>query len=457
MSEQSTQLSIERLNHAEGSVALTYTLNDLEHHLACDRELHGKNKRLLLQGINACLCQKIIAVAWLHGWTVAVLREDLNRDHHTAFFKDLGPFLLVSSQKSPSPSVRLEPYELNASTPTYEWREDECAAILFTSGSTGIPKGVCHSRGNMLRSAELFVKHFNLTSEDHLYCLAPVHTASGFRSLLMSSFFGTRITMHQRQKDSFLNIIKAIADTRPTKIICGPVFVHQLAAYGRRLKDYLVTVDNLLCTGATLSQQSREEVENNLNLRVLNYYGQTESAGIELADKPDVQSRTNLPPPCDSVQVSLLPDENISEAFRMQISAETLYLGYLNEKLYRRTKLDTGDLVSLTPEGELNFLGRADNVLKAPSTEWLFPELLERWLKKQPFVKDALVKGVPLPGGYGCEVWVDPLAHYNQKQIDDAIVERFGFEYKPVTWNDCKITRTELGKLDQVIKKEHTR
>ena len=115
--------------------------------------------------------------------------------------------------------------------------------------------------------------------------------------------------------------------------------------------------------------------------------------------------------------------------------------------------MNTGDLVSLTPDGELNYIGRSKNVFKAPSTEWLFPELLENWLKEQAFVKDVLVKGVPVHGGYGCEVWVDTHGPYSLLEMETQIVECFGSEYKPANWYECEITRTELGKIDQVRKK----
>ncbi len=184
-------------------------------------------------------------------------------------------------------------------------------------------------------------------------------------------------------------------------------------------------------------------------------YGQTETAGIALADSAEYRSQSNLPRPCRGVRVFLEPNDAVSGTFRLHIRSPNLYLGYLGEPLYRRTLHDTGDLVAPTANGDLSLIGRVSNTFKAPSTEWLFPELLENWLKEQDYTADALVKGIPVHGGHGCEVWLDACRPYSRRGVEAEIAARFGGDYKPVHWHDCRIVRTELGKISQILIKDN--
>ncbi len=260
MAESLDLLTIEWL-HPESDrqpekLALNEVATLLAEYKSTDRS--GNGKLLLFQAIEPDHCQPLIEIAWQNGWVVGVINEDVPRKAVPDFSQAIGTSLLISSaDKSHTPvSVSVT----GAAFPTqYNWSEDECATILFTSGSTGVPKGVCHSRGNMLRSAELFVRHCDLKKHDHLLCLAPIHTASGFRALLMPRFTDARITLYQPAGDAFLSIIKKIAGMEPTAVLCGPVFIHQVASYGNRLRESLQSVKILFSSGATLLQQDRDQ------------------------------------------------------------------------------------------------------------------------------------------------------------------------------------------------------
>lgn len=431
------------------------SLNDDLQSLFAEQSL-PQEKKVIVQGIAPDLFLPVIRSAWHNGWTVAVIRGDIRNHHLHHILGQLRPSLHISatdeiwSYADRTDSVSdtgVEKTSILASEP-YSWREDQCAAVLFTSGSTGVPKGVCHSYGNMLRSAKLFVRHFNLRSHDHLYCLAPPHSMSGFRSLLLPLVTAARVTMHPAADNSFLAIIKQIALHKPTKVLCGPVFIHQLAAYGKRLGEYLHGIDSFLCTGAALNRKDQQMVEEIFHISVLNYYGLTETAGIVLGEKPGQRTQTNMPPPCAGVEVMLQPVEDSPTTFQLHIKSDNLFLGYLGGSLHRRTIFQTGDLVSPAENGELILIGRATDAVKSPSTEWIFPSLLENWLKEREYCTDVVVHGVPVPGGYGLEVWMDSSEYVNRNAIEAAISATIGPDYLPVAWHQTDIARNSLGKLE---------
>lgn len=429
--------------------------------LFTEQTLPQETKRVVVQGIASTLFLPVIRAAWHNGWTVAVIRNDISDDHLYNLLAQLSPSLYISSadlalsyHDRPDffSETNIENTSFTVSKP-YVWREDQCAAVLFTSGSTGAPRGICHSYGNMLRSAQLFTRHFDLQSHDHLYCLAPPHSMSGFRSLLLPLVTKARVTMHPVAGESFLSIIKQLAQHKPTRVLCGPVFVHQLAAYGKRLLEYLHGIDSLLCTGAALNRKDQQTVQDIFRIPVLNYYGLTETAGIVLGEKTGRRAQTNLPPPCAGVEVELQSVEDSSTTFQLHVKSDNLFLGYLGENLQRRTSFYTGDLVRPSGNGALTLIGRATEAVKSPSTEWIFPSLLENWLKERMHCTDVVVHGVPIPGGHGLEVWLDTNELFNSNEIEGAISTTIGPDYRPIAWHQAKIVRNALGKLEHFTPK----
>ncbi len=416
-----------------------------------------REKRILLQLSEGLTALPIILAAWSDGWSVAVIREETPSEHLRALRKKLGPHLyfvlrvnplesFVDTGKLTLPLGEWLRGEKKAVEP-YSWAENECALILFTSGSTGAPKGVCHSLGNLIDSAKLFTAHFELKESDHLLCLAPLHSMSGFRSTVLPLVTSARVSMLWEKDASFLSIIKRINILRPTHIICAPVFIRQLAAYGRRVAEAFTSVRALLCTGAALDETDRGEVESLLSVPVLNYYGLTETSGIVLAETVQNRRPYTLPPTCEGVKIRLVRRGKRGTGFYLLIESPNLFLGYLGEALSCKRLFNTGDIVQKDADGGLRLKGRSSSALKAPSTEWIYPDLLKSWLLECEDILDAVVKPSKVAGGYGLEVWVKGRSGLDADGIADSIVTELGREYRPVKWHSSMIMPGVAGQL----------
>lgn len=415
-------------------------------------------KTLIISSYRKSLLPQLIDSAWNAGWVISMVPDNLSKNHMTdihAYFD--GTVVEATAEgiravkgcdplhsQTESPSQWIQRHTLPTGSPPYPWLENECALILFTSGSTDVPKGVCHSRGNILRSAQLFVEHFELTEHDLLLCLAPAHTMSGFRSLILPSIQ----TRHVHKQQSFLSLVHQISEIQATVVLCGPIFIKQLAEWSDRLKSHMKGVRGLLCTGAKLQSEDRNRVEQTLGIPVLDYYGLTETAGLVLGDTFSQRSHGCLPAPCRNVELILKPTNHGDGIFELAISSPNLFLGYLGSPLYRRSIFNTGDLIKKLDKHCLQLIGRHSGATKAPSTEWIYPQRLENWLHKHlKQVSDAVARSVPIPGGEGLEVWINAIEDLDTVRIEKQIIKQLGKDYQPVRWHFSHIERTPLGKL----------
>ncbi len=331
----------------------------------------------------------------------------------------------------------------------FVWQEDQTAFILFTTGSTGKPKGVCHSLGNLLRSAQLFVNHFGLQAGDRLLSLAPLHTMSGLRALLIPCVAEVGVGFSAAR--DLRSILDALAASRATHLVCGPQAVQVLARLGRHLSDAAPHLKYLLCTGAWLDEKERAALEEKTPVRVLNYYGLTETCGLVLGETPNDRRLHRLPPPCAGTNIELLPipDSDLGE---LRIYAPNLFLGYLGEKLQRHTYFDSKDLVQTDEKGHLQLLGRKSQAVKSATTRLIHPLCLEGWLRNRTDVVDAAVQGVERPGGGYLVALLALAAGISEDAwliaVEAAICRELGREYVPLEWRLTALpARTALGKI----------
>lgn len=420
-------------------------------------EKSSQAKTLLLQLTSVDLCMQFIRAGWLAGWRVALLNSETSASQLATIQEKLGACLLVRAHGEKQAIIQsgdvcielndwLEPGNQNE-LKQKKWDEEECALILFTSGTTGAPKGVCHSLGNILRSAELYVDHFGLSKGDTLLTLAPLHSVSGIRSLVIAFYCDRKVEF--LQPANFLQLITSIEAYQSVHVLCGPVFVRQLAAYGKRVEQYLRKVKFLHCTGADLDEQDRRTVESTFSIPVLNYYGLTETTGLVLAERIGRQQPGLLPPPCEGVSLETVPNNFSEDLLQLVVHSPNVFLGYLGEELFRKVSFFTEDLVQSNTEGTYLLHGRSSGLVKAPSTEWIHPRRMEKWLSNQLNSKkvDCVIEPIKVAGGYALKVAIDNISGFSIPELEDRIVGELGIDYLPCSWEHVRIVRSALGKV----------
>lgn len=280
------------------------------------------------------------------------------------------------------------------------------AVILYTSGSTGHPKGVLLSHGSLCRSGALMADFYQWDSGDVFLNLAELHTMSGLRNSCITPLFaGCAVWKSPNESTrSVFSVVEEIRSGGCTLLGCGPMFIKQLRMFEDRIdSSALRSLRALLCTGSALDPGLARWSYDHYGIPVLNYYGLTETtgfcAGHSFESFLENSGGIGLP-----VGASIdIVDENQwrvpgGEAGEIRISGPNLMLGYYREPELTAQVLGeqgflTGDTGFLAADGFIFLVGRKRNFIKTASTELVHFEEVEMELERHPLVKEAGVCG----------------------------------------------------------------
>jgi len=289
--------------------------------------------------------------------------------------------------------------------------DEDPGAILFTSGSTGLPKGVVLSRGALARSARLVVDTFGWDKADRFLNLGELHAMSGLRNtcLAAAAAGAAAVLVPPARRDHPFRVLESIREHRATILGAGPALVRMSLRLRERIQPGAWDpLRQVLCTGGVLAAEDAAAFQAWTGLPVINYYGLTETAGICLAHTPE-SARVwdgTLGRPVGAA-CRILDDQGREcppgQEGELVISGPNLMLGYLGRpdltaEVLREGAFRTGDRAVMLDGGQVQLVGRLRHAIKTAHTDLLFPEEVEGALAGHAGLLDAAAVGVARPG-----------------------------------------------------------
>jgi acyl-coenzyme A synthetase/AMP-(fatty) acid ligase len=292
----------------------------------------------------------------------------------------------------------------------------EPASILFTSGSTGLPKGVAQSHANLLAGSRMVAEHLGLTQEDRIICPIPWSFDYGYGQLLSTLLLGvTQVLPEARNPFSFC---EAVTRHRPTVLASLPSFLAMLIRGVSPIRETDVSSLRLITnTGGKIAPALFEDMlalfghcDISLN------YGMTEtyrSAGLPVHLARQHPESVGFAYP--GVSINVLREDGIEaapgEEGQIIHRGTGVFLGYWgNPEATAQTRrpdplwkhdgvaapmaVFSGDLGWKDDQGLLHIKGRRDRLIKSMGVR-VSPDEIETIIRRSGLVRDVAVVGVP--------------------------------------------------------------
>ncbi|HCS3300216.1 TPA: medium-chain fatty-acid--CoA ligase [Shigella flexneri] len=375
----------------------------------------------------ACLKIGAVSVPLLPSWREAELVWVLNKCQAKMFFaptlfKQTRPVDLILPLQNQLPQLqqivgvdKLAPATSSLSlsqiiadniplTTAITTHGDELAAVLFTSGTEGLPKGVMLTHNNILASERAYCARLNLTWLDVFMMPAPLGHATGFLHGVTAPFLiGARsMLLDIFTPDACLALLE---QQRCTCMLGATPFVYDLLNLLEKQPADLSALRFFLCGGTTIPKKVARECQQR-SIKLLSVYGSTESsphavvnldnslsrfmhtdgyaaAGVEIKVVDD--ARKTLPPGCEGEEASRGPN---------------VFMGYFDEPELTARALDeegwyySGDLCRMDEAGYIKITGRKKDII-VRGGENISSREVEDILLQHPKIHDACVVAMP--------------------------------------------------------------
>lgn len=375
----------------------------------------------------ACLKIGAVSVPLLPSWREAELVWVLNKCQAKMFFaptlfKQTRPVDLILPLQNQLPQLqqivgvdKLAPATSSLSlsqiiadntplTTAITTHGDELAAVLFTSGTEGLPKGVMLTHNNILASERAYCARLNLTWQDVFMMPAPLGHATGFLHGVTAPFLiGARsVLLDIFTPDACLALLE---QQRCTCMLGATPFVYDLLNLLEKQPADLSALRFFLCGGTTIPKKVARECQQR-GIKLLSVYGSTESsphavvnlddplsrfmhtdgyaaAGVEIKVVDD--ARKTLPPGCEGEEASRGPN---------------VFMGYFDEPELTARALDeegwyySGDLCRMDEAGYIKITGRKKDII-VRGGENISSREVEDILLQHPKIHDDCVVAMP--------------------------------------------------------------
>ena len=247
-------------------------------------------------------------------------------------------------------------------------RPDDPAAILFTSGSEGAPKGVVVSHRNLLANVAQVAARIDFGRSDKIFQVLPMFHAFGLMAgLVLPLVSGVPVFLYPSPLH-YRIVPELVYSINATAIFGTDTF---LAGYARSSNAYDFRSLRLVVAGAEAVKDSTRKVYlEKFGLRILEGYGITETGPVLAVNTPMFNRFGTVGRLLPDVEARLAPVEGVEGGGRLSVRGPNVMLGYVRDGDLGRIEPppegwhDTGDIVAIDAEGFVTIKGRAKRFAK---------------------------------------------------------------------------------------------
>ena len=282
---------------------------------------------------------------------------------------------------------------------------EDLAVLPYSSGTTGLPKGVMLTHQNLVANISQITAAFEIGDGDTLIGVLPFFHIYGMTVIMNQGLRSgaTIVTMPRFDLEGFLDLVEKHGVTRtyvvpPIALALGK----HPAVEGRDLSSVKTVMSGAAPLGAELS----EAVAKRLDCDVIQGYGLTETSPVTHVIRPHGQNKPgSIGPPIPNTECRLVDPESgeeVGEGERgeLWIRGPQVMAGYLNNEEATKSTVDedgwlhTGDIAVVDEDGFYSIVDRLKELIKYKGFQ-VAPAELEALIVNHPKVADVAVIGVP--------------------------------------------------------------
>jgi acyl-CoA synthetase (AMP-forming)/AMP-acid ligase II len=299
--------------------------------------------------------------------------------------------------------------EAVAPAPAAGTLERQVAALIYTTGTTGAPKGVMLSQGNLLFAAHCGASLRRIRPGDRVYASLPISHVFGLASVCLSGLLAGA-TLHLVPRFAAEGLANALEHDGISVLPAVPAMYTRLLehAHSRGHPLRAPRLRYAYAGGAPLDPALKSAVEAALGQPLHNGYGLTETSptvSSTLIDAPRTDLTVGRPVP--GIEVRVVGGDGRErprgEVGELHVRGPNIMLGYYRDPALTAAAIDaagwfnTGDLARQDPDGHLFIVGRTKELIIRSGFN-VYPVEVESVLNRHPAVAQSAVVGRPVPG-----------------------------------------------------------
>lgn len=297
-----------------------------------------------------------------------------------------------------------DPIDASDAVPEVTLRGENLCSLIYSSGTTGLPKGICHSHSARGMYGVGFAAEYGVCSESRTLLATPAYSNGSWMMILPTLYMGgTLIIEDGFNPDSLLANLEVqeishvfLVPTQIESLLKSPNLVQN-----RRLKA-------LVSAGSQLRKTVKQQVLQTLTPNLYDLYGNTEGAGTILRPWQMAEKLATVGLPVAGGEIGILSDDGqlLPPGEQGEIAGRSAYMscGYHNRPEANRELIwyddngrpfvKTGDIGTLDEDGFLTILDRKKDMIVSGGIN-VFASDLEAVIARHPDVRDVAVIAIP--------------------------------------------------------------
>jgi len=340
---------------------------------------------------------------------------------------------------------------------------DDVAAILYTSGTTGKPKGAMLSNANLRSNGDTLIGLWRFTAEDRLIHALPIFHVHGlFVAVHCVVFSGASMVFLDKFESGAVIGLMA----RSTVLMGVPTFYIRLLADERFTREAAANMRLFISGSAPLSADIHRAFEARCGHRVLERYGMTET-GMLTSNPYDGERRAGFvgqPLPDVELRVAEFETGKVldqGEVGIVEVKGPNIFAGYwqMPEKTAAEFRPDgffiTGDMGFIDTDGSVQLVGREKDLIISGGLN-VYPAEVEALLDDRADVAEAAVIGVPHPDfGEAVVAVVQPVGSFDAEAVREEMrrdLAAFKVPKQIIALDE--LPRNTMGKIQKKLLRE---